>query len=158
MRVLSLIIAIAAGLSTPPPSSSHVTVADGWFRALPANLPAGGYFELRNTGKWPVLLTGASSPACGMLMLHKSESKNGVGSMDDVASIEIPPGGKLDFAPGGYHLMCMDTTVAMKPGASVSVTLKFADGTKTSVIFAVKNARGQYPTTSPSLRISEAPQ
>jgi copper(I)-binding protein len=78
-----------------------------------------------------------------MLMLHKSESRNGVGTMDDVASIEIPAGGTLKFAPGGYHLMCMDPTAAMKPGAGVTVTLKFADGTKTSASFAVKNARGE---------------
>jgi len=141
--MLSLIVAVAAGLSTPPPSSSHVTVANGWFRALPAKLPAGGYFELRNTGRWPVLLRGARSPACGMLMLHKSESKNGVGSMEDVSSLEIPAGGTLSFAPGGYHLMCMDPTAAMKPGASVAVMLKFADGSKVSTTFAVKNAKGQ---------------
>jgi periplasmic copper chaperone A len=143
MRMLSLMIAVAAGLSTPPPSSSHVTITNAWFRSLPANLPAGGYFELRNTGRWPVLLKGAGSPACGMLMLHKSESRNGVGMMEDVASIEIPAGGTLKFAPGGYHLMCMDPTPAMKPGASVVVTLKFADGTKTSAAFAVRNARGE---------------
>jgi copper(I)-binding protein len=143
MRMLSLVVAVAAGLSTPPPSSSHVTIANGWFRALPANLPAGGYFELRNTGRWPILLSGASSPACGMLMLHKSESKNGVGSMEDVSRLEIPAGGTLSFAPGGYHLMCMDPTAAMKPGGSVTVTLDFADGTKVSTTFAVKNAKGQ---------------
>jgi len=143
MRMLSLIVAVVAGLSAPPPSSSHVAVSNGWFRALPAKLPAGGYFELRNTGKWPILLRGASSPACGMLMLHKSERKNGVGSMEDVASVEVPAGGTLGFAPGGYHLMCMDPTTAMKPGGSVTVTLDFADGTKVSTSFAVKNARGQ---------------
>ena len=143
MRMLSLIVALAAGLSTPPPSSSHVTVANGWFRALPANLPAGGYFELRNTGRWPILLRGASSPACGMLMLHKSESKNGVGSMEDVSRLEIPAGGTLSFAPGGYHLMCMDPTAALKPGATVTVTLKFADGSATKANFSVRNSRGR---------------
>lgn len=143
MRTLSLIFAVAAGLATPPPTSSHVSIVNGWFRSLPASLPAGGYFELRNTGRWPALLTGASSSACGMLMLHKSESRNGVGTMDDVASVEIPAGGTLKFAPGGYHLMCMDPTSAMTPGGSVIVILKFADGTKVSTLFAVKNARGQ---------------
>lgn len=143
MRMLSLIVALAAGLSTPPPSSSHVTVANGWFRALPANLPAGGYFELRNTGRWPILLRGASSPACGMLMLHKSESKNGVGSMEDVSRLEIPAGGTLSFAPGGYHLMCMDPTRAIAPGGSVAVTLLFSDKTEATTNFAVRNAQGK---------------
>ena len=143
MRMLSLIVAVAAGLSTPPPSSSHVTVANSWFRALPANLPAGGYFELRNTGRWPVLLRGARSPACGMLMLHLSENNGGMSSMRHVDSIDVAPGGLLEFKQGGYHLMCMDPTAAMKPGASVAVMLKFADGSKVSTTFAVKNAKGQ---------------
>jgi copper(I)-binding protein len=39
--------------------------------------------------------------------------------------------------------MCMDPTAAMKPGASVAVTLKFADGSTVSAGFSVRNARGQ---------------
>src|SRR5689334_14258480 len=102
MRMLSLVFAAAAGMATPPPMSSHVVIAHAWFRALPAHLPAGGYFELRNMGKWPVTLTGAESSACGMLMLHKSEEKSGMGSMADVTSVDVPAKGTLKFAPGGY--------------------------------------------------------
>src|SRR5690348_2252534 len=108
--------------------SGHVTVANAWFRSLPANLPAGGYFELRTAGRWPVILTGAASDACGMLMLHKSERKSGMESMSDVNAIDIPTGGTLKFAPGGYHLMCMNPRPVMKPGAAISVTLNFSDG------------------------------
>ena len=109
--------------------------------ALPAGLPAGGYFTLHNGGNAPVKLTGADSPACGMLMLHKSEDKGGMSQMMDVPDITVPAGGDLKFAPGGYHLMCMQPK--MQPGSVVSVTLQFADGTKTYVNFAVKNARGR---------------
>jgi hypothetical protein len=78
-----------------------------------------------------------------MLMLHKSEGQGGAMQMMDVESVPVPAGGDLPFAPGGYHLMCMDATAAMKPGASVPVTLQFADGEKITSNFAVKNARGQ---------------
>lgn len=78
-----------------------------------------------------------------MLMLHKSSDMNGMSSMSDVASVPVPTGGTLQFAPGGYHLMCTNPTSAMKPGASVSVTLDFADGTKATLPFAVKNAAGR---------------
>ena len=72
-------------------------------RALPAHLPAAGYFTLHNAGKDPLALTAASSPACGMLMLHKSTQSGGMGSMEDVASVPVPAGGDIKFAPGGYH-------------------------------------------------------
>ena len=143
MRMVSLFLAVAAGVATPPPMSSHVVVSHAWFRALPAKLPAGGYFELRNMGKWPATLTGAESSACGMLMLHKSEEKSGMGSMADVSNVEVPPKGTLKFAPGGYHLMCMDPTGEMQPGRVVSVTLRFSDTTTIAAKFDVKNAKGR---------------
>ncbi|HEY8947957.1 MAG TPA: copper chaperone PCu(A)C [Rhizomicrobium sp.] len=124
--------------------ANDLVLKDGWFRTLPGNLPAGGYFSLHNGGTAIATLTGAESPACGMLMLHKSESEGGAMKMVDVASVPVPVGGDVTFAPGGYHLMCMDTkTALMKPGSTVPVTLDFADGSKVKADFAVKNARGQ---------------
>ena len=123
--------------------AADLVLKDGWFRTLPGGLPAGGYFTLHNGGTAVAALTGAESPACGMLMLHKSESQGGAMKMVEVASVPVPVGGDITFAPGGYHLMCMDTKPAMKPGTTVPVTLEFADGSQVKADFAVKNARGQ---------------
>ncbi len=143
MRKYLLEIAAAVLVIAAPAHAATVVVKNGWFRALPANLPAGGYFTLHNAGANTVSLSGASSPACGMLMLHKTEDKGGTMEMMDMPSIPVPAGGDVTFAPGGYHLMCMNPTPAMKPGANVPVTLEFADGTKITQSFAVKNAKGQ---------------
>jgi copper(I)-binding protein len=134
---------IATPVLAAPALAANVTIDNPWFRALPNNLPAGGYFTLHNASQTAVTLTAASSPACGMLMLHKSESMNGMASMEDVASVPVPAGGFVAFAPGGYHLMCMKPTPAMKPGANVPVTLQFADGTRIVSAFTVKNATGR---------------
>jgi hypothetical protein len=140
-----VILAAAAGVlqGTPPPMTRHLAIANPWFRSLPAHLPAGGYFELRNTGQTPATLVGADTSACGMLMLHKSEQKSGMDTMSDVTSLEIPAGQTVKFAPGGYHLMCMDPGPTMKPGRSVAVTLKFSDGSVARIAFAVKTATGE---------------
>jgi copper(I)-binding protein len=143
MRMLDLVVLAAAGLATPPPMSGHIIIADGWFRALPARLPAGGYFDLRNIGKQPVTLTSADSPACAMLMLHKSEQKNGMDTMSDVSTVDVAPGAAVKFAPGGYHLMCMDPGPTMKAGATVSVNFHFSDGSVAAAHFPVRNAAGQ---------------
>ena len=143
MRKLLPEIALAALISTSPALAADVAVKDAWFRALPANVPSGGYFTLHNNGKDTVTLIGAESAACGMLMLHKSEDKGGTSMMMDMPSIAVPAGGDIKFAPGGYHLMCMEPTPAMTPGSHVYVTLEFADGSKVLASFAVKNARGQ---------------
>jgi copper(I)-binding protein len=109
---------------------------------MPAKLPAAGYFTLHNAGSNAVALAGASSPACGMLMLHKSSTENGMSSMSDMATVLVPAGAKVGFAPGGYHLMCDDPTPVMKHGARVPVTLQFQDGKTLATTFVVKDARG----------------
>lgn len=126
-----------------PAQAAGPTVSNTWFRALPNNLPAAGYFTLKNAGTKPVSLTGAASPACGMLMLHKTEHTGGMNHMSMVDSVDVPAGGMLSFAPGGYHLMCMDPTAALKPGAVVPVILKFADGITLQTQFPVKSAIGK---------------
>ena len=114
---------------------------DGWFRALPGTLPAGGYFSVHNAGTKNLAITGASSPACGMLMLHHSSDKGGMSGMEMVDKVEVPAGGGVSFAPGGYHLMCMNPH--MKVGGTAPVTIGLSDGSKVSAPFAVRDARGR---------------
>jgi periplasmic copper chaperone A len=135
----ALVVSLLAGGTA---EAGTVTVTDGWIRALPAKAPAGGYFNLSNDSGKRMVLTGASSPVCGMLMLHKTDTASGMASMNDVVSIAIAVGDHVSFAPGGYHLMCMDPTVAVEPGNKVPVTLVFEDGTKITTEFAVRNATG----------------
>lgn len=126
-----------------PAYAGEPSVSDAWFRALPGKLPAGGYFKLQNDTRKAITLTGAESPACGMLMLHKTERTGGMDHMAMVDRVDVPASSSISFAPGGYHLMCMDTTAAMKPGAKVPVMLLFADGTTLKADFSVKTATGK---------------
>ena len=132
--------AIAALLLLAGASGAHaagVSVTDGWVRALPPAVPSGGYFMLRNDGDAPVTLTEVQSPGCGSMMMHKS----GPGGMEHVAALTVPAGGVQAFAPGGYHLMCMESR--LKVGASVPVTLTFQDGAKVTAPFQVRSATGK---------------
>jgi copper(I)-binding protein len=138
-----LLLAALPGAWAAESGPAGVSVRDGWMRALPSAVPSGGYFTLQNKSGKTVILTGADSPACGMLMLHKSDDKGGMSSMSDVAEVPVPAGGSVSFTPGSYHLMCMDTKPSLKPGASVPVTLHFKSGEKLTVSFAVRNAAGK---------------
>jgi periplasmic copper chaperone A len=138
MLVPFLLLSTAALAATP-----DITIEQGWIRALPGTVPSGGYFVLHNAGKKPATLIGAQSPACGMLMLHMSENKGGMSAMRHVESVNVAPGGTLEFKQGGYHLMCMQATAQIKPGATVPVTLIFQDGMKATANFAVRDAMGK---------------
>ena len=117
-----------------------LSLSGGWMRIIVASRPAAGYFTLRNDGSAERKLVGASSPACGMMMLHRSKSENGVDAMMAVKTVTVPAHGSVRFAPGGYHIMCMQPKPVMTPGKSVPVTLSFGDGSTLTAAFMVRGA------------------
>ena len=139
--VCVLAAAMCGGAALAAPSG--LLVSRQWFRLIMPSLPAAGYFTLSNDTDTPQSLVGAASPGCGMLMMHKSVSKNGEENMVMVPSVAVPAHGKVEFAPGGYHLMCMSPTPLMKPGQSVPVTLRLANGTTLNARFPVRGATGK---------------
>jgi periplasmic copper chaperone A len=139
-RTFGVLLALAA-VAALPAQAGDTTISDAWFRALPGKLPAGGYFILKNFGPQPLTLIGAQSPACGTLMLHMTHQMGGMNHMMPVDSVEAPAHGTLAFAPGGYHLMCMEPM--LKPGTTVRVTLKFAGGRALQADFQVRGATGK---------------
>ena len=141
--VKNLSLAAMLAMFASPAFAADVTISDAWFRALPAGLPAGGYFTLHNNMDKDMALTGASSSACGMIMLHRSMNMGGMEQMKMVKSVTVPAHGEIAFKPGDYHLMCMKPKAEMKPGGTVSVTFEFADGTKAQAMFAVKGPKGE---------------
>ncbi len=134
------IAASAVAAAAAPPAS--IAVSDAWIRWLPANLPAGGYVTLRNTGTQPQMLTGATSPDFGEVSLHHSVQRDGVSQMQPVSQIEIPAGHALSLAAGGYHLMLVHPTRPLRPGDEVSITLHFAGGSSTTARFDVRPPGG----------------
>jgi len=134
------IAASAVAAAAAPPAT--ITVNDAWIRWLPANLPAGGYVTLTNTGTEAQVLTGATSPDFAEVSLHRSVQRDGVSQMQPVLRLEIPPGHALRLAAGGYHLMLEQPTRPLKPGDEVSITLHFAGGASTAAQFEVRPPSG----------------
>lgn len=132
----------AAWLCCPARAAApaRVQVSHAWIRLLPGDLPAGGYATLTNPGDTPATLVGVSSSAYAHVMLHKSSTEGGMSRMAMVGELTIPAEGKLSFAPGGYHLMLMHANRPLRPGDSVTLTLKFADGSTQDARFVVRPA------------------
>jgi copper(I)-binding protein len=137
MRGLVLVLCLIPGLAM---ADGPLTVAKPWMRYLLPSVPAAAYMVLQNDSGSDVVVTGASSPACGMLMLHKSSDNSGMAMMMDVPSITVPAHGSVTLAPGGYHLMCMQP--AMKVGDKVSVTLMVAGHPDVTAMLPVLGAQG----------------
>ena len=138
MKRLSLVFLAAMTVTA---NAAPFDITDAWFRSLPGKLPAGGYFTVQNNTGREVAITGASSDACGMLMIHQSSNKGGMSGMSMMEEVKVPAGGKIAFAPGGTHLMCEQPK--MKIGVKVPVTLHLAGGNSVSVAFEVRGAAGK---------------
>src|SRR5579872_5593620 len=73
-----------------PAWAAPFQISDGWFRALPGKLPAGGYFTAYNGTDREISIMAADSDACGMLMIHQSSNKGGMSGMDMVDKVNVP--------------------------------------------------------------------
>lgn len=139
MKIKTLALLAALSLGAHAYAAGTVTAQNAWVRWLPNKLPAGGYVTLVNSGDKPVDLVDVDSPDYGMAMLHRTVSNGSTQKMEMVDKLTIPAHGKVDIAPGGYHLMLEEPRHAIKPGDTVHLRLKFSDGATLDTPFAVKS-------------------
>jgi len=121
-----------------------IEIEHPWSRATPAGAKvAGGYFTITNTGSSADRLLSISSDISAKTELHEMGVKDGVMTMRPVAGgLEIPAGGKLALAPGGYHLMFIGLKQQPKQGEEFSATLTFEKAGTVNVDFAVEGIGG----------------
>ncbi|MER8751562.1 copper chaperone PCu(A)C [Mesorhizobium sp. M1050] len=121
-----------------------IEIGHPWSRATPAGAKvAGGYFTITNNGSAPDRLVSISSDISEKAELHEMGVKDGVMTMRPVAGgLEIPAGGKVALAPGGYHLMFFGLKRQPKQGEKFSATLTFEKAGAVSIDFAVEGIGG----------------
>jgi periplasmic copper chaperone A len=132
--------ALMAGGAANAAAGNALAVSHCWIRALPGNLPSGGYFVATNTGDQPVDLVGVETPAFGMAMLHQSQTQGGTSRMVMVDKVRVPAHGTLAFTPGDYHLMLEQPKQPLQIGAKLPLTFVFGGGQKISAMCVVKGA------------------
>lgn len=84
-----------------------------------------GYLTILNRGKTADRLVSVSCACAASVTVHETKMTGSMASMAQVASVEIPAGGKLTLAPGGLHLMVMGLKAPIKAGDRVEMVLTF---------------------------------
>jgi periplasmic copper chaperone A len=115
-----------------------------WSRATPAGAKvAGGYFTIINKGSAPDRLVSISSDISDKAELHEMGVKDGVMTMRPVTGgLDVPAGGKVALAPGGYHLMFIGLKRQPKQGEKFAATLTFEKAGTVNIEFAVEGMGG----------------
>lgn len=145
MKFLALSAIAVAALSAPLAQAGDyklgaLTVQSPWSRPAQAGMNGVGFMTILNTGTKPVTLTGVETPLANKAELHLSSMAGGVMTMRRQDSIEIAPGGKLNLAPGGYHVMLLGLKQPLKAGQKAPLTLVFDNGRRISVDMTVQLA------------------
>ncbi len=149
----SILAALALSLSLSGISLAHdykagaLKIDHPWSRATPGGAKVGGgYLVIENTGTSADRLVSVTAPSiAGKTEIHEMAVTNGVMTMRPLDSgIEIAPGAKVEFKPGGYHIMFMELKQPLKQDARIKGTLTFEKAGTVEVEFKVEavGARG----------------
>ena len=117
-----------------------LNIKNPWVRAtVPGQANGAGYMEVDNTGSTPDRLVAVHSDAAQKVEMHAMTMENGTAQMREVdGGMEVPAGGKVTFAPGGYHLMFVKLKAPFAAGASVPVVLTFQKAGDVKVMMPVR--------------------
>jgi periplasmic copper chaperone A len=120
--------------------SGALVIHHPWTRATPAGARvAGGFAVIDNKGAEPDRLVGASLSRADRSEIHEMATEGGVMTMKAVAGgLEIPAGGSVTLAPGGYHLMFPGLKAQLRQGETVAGTLSFEKAGTVPVEFSVE--------------------
>ncbi len=136
LALLPLCLASCAAFAAP----NAMMLSDCWIRAMPSDLPSGGYFSMTNRGDKPIALTGVQADAFGMAMMHQTQSNGSMSKMVMVDKVTVPANGTVAFAPGNYHVMLEKPKAPVKVGTTLPLIFSFSDGERVTAQCAVKSA------------------
>lgn len=126
MIVLAAVVAACSPGATPA-GSAGLAIGDSWVRAA-ANLqqPTAAYFTITNPGGSADALLSASSPRAASVEMHEtSMASDGTMGMHPIVRLDVPAGGSVALAPGGFHLMITGLKTELKPGDRLELDLVF---------------------------------
>jgi copper(I)-binding protein len=87
------------------------------------------YFSVTNNGSVDDELLAVSTAAAAVAEVHRTEHEGGTMKMVPVDALTVPAGGRVDLAPGGYHVMLLDLAGHFFPDDHFDVTAPRSRGT-----------------------------
>lgn len=115
-----------------------ITLSHPMARPNLPNRPTAAYVMIANGGAEADRLVAASAPDFEAAELHTVIKDGDVMKMQPVEAIEIPAGGMVELAPGGYHIMLFGAKKMFMPGDMMPLVLTFEKAGEAAVEAVVK--------------------
>ena len=151
LAAVPVLFAILPALAeTAPIQAGALTIVRPWALAAPGGAEvAGGYLRIENGGAEADRLLGGGSDIAGAVEFHEMKVEDGIMKMRELTGgLEIPPGGSVEFKPGGLHLMFTHLKGQLKPGGSFKATLTFEKAGPVALEFSVEAIGATAPATA----------
>ncbi len=140
-RILIFVLLSVMLLSACAPAAKDVEASDVWARTGMAGGSSAVYMTLVNGTSADDELLSASSDVAEAVELHESKmGENGEMQMIPQASISLEAGAKVEFKPGGLHVMLIGLKQDLKAGDEFELTLHFKDHADITLKVIVKEA------------------
>ena len=120
-------------------STAELSVSGAWIRAsAPMQVNGAGYAAIQNKSAKADRLLSASADVAERVELHTIITENGVAQMRQVTGIDIPAGGNVNLAPGGFRVMFVKLKQPFVQGKTVPIKFTFEQAGDVIVNFEVK--------------------
>ena len=128
-----------SGMSTPTPMAG-MAMPSASPDAMNMNVDTTDavYFTIHNKGSDADQLLSASTAVATTVELHQSTLTNGISSMKQLNSVDVPAGGTVTFDPGNYHVMLIGLKRDLNVGDHFDLTLTFKQGGNITVSVEVR--------------------
>jgi periplasmic copper chaperone A len=142
--------------SAPVLTAGDLSIGDAWARPTvnaaasehsahgnhgtsSAGLNSAVYLWIENKGTSPERFVAARGDVANAIEIHESSMVDGIMQMKMLPTgAEIPAGTRVDFKPGGLHIMLIDVKQDLVPGGSFKLTLVFQSGREAVVDVVVR--------------------
>jgi copper(I)-binding protein len=121
-----LLLLLFLSACAPARSTGLPEVVDARIRELlPGQDKTVGYFDITNPTAEPLVLVRAEADFARAIEFHTTFVDGDIMRMRRLPEVELPPGERVRFQPGGRHLMLFGVT---SPGEENEVRLHLEDG------------------------------
>lgn len=123
--------------------ASTVTVENQWASSAETGMAA-VFGTFSNTGERDARIVSGESPVAGRVEVHEvvPDASGAMTMRPKADGLVVPAGGSRELIPGGDHLMLMDLKQPLQPGADVTLTVVFQDGSSMPVTAQIRDFAG----------------
>ena len=120
--------------------AGELTVTSAWARATPPGAGTGAvYFVIENGSAKSDRLLKLKTSVAASAEVHRTEIVDDIARMREVTVLHIAPGEKIEFAPGGHHVMLTGLEKPLVAGKTFVLELVFEVAGPRRVVVPVRD-------------------